>query len=215
MRNLFSFSERLAEGRDRLFMPTQGWNQTLVTQRTAGTLFATFTTAKTVINQQDLYGFYANYFQLGSKLRIKVRGAVSNIVTTPGTMSFQVMLGSVIAWTSGAVQLNATAHTTLPFALDIDLTCQLTNTAVGGAVAKLMGLGVLSGIMFTNTAAQVDGVNSMTIITVPVTNPALGTAFDSTVSQILDFWVGFSISNGGNGIRIDQYDVEALNMPAS
>jgi hypothetical protein len=196
-------------------MPTQGWNQTLVTQRTAGTLFTTYTTAKTVINQQDLYGFYANYFQLGSKLRITVNGAVSNIVTTPGTMVFQVMLGSVVAWSSGNVQLNATAHTTLPFRLVIDLTCQLTNTAVGGAVAKLMGHGVLTGVMFTKTAGQTDGANSETVITVPVTAPALGTAFDSTISQILDFWVGFSISNAGNGVRIDQYDVEALSMPAS
>ena len=196
-------------------MPTQGWNQTLVTQRTAGTLFNTYTTAKTVINQQDLYGFYANYFQLGSKLRVKVRGGLSNIVTTPGTVTFQVMLGSVVAWTSGAVQLNATAHTLLPFTLDVDLTCQLTNTGVGGAVAKLMGNGTLSGVHFTKTAAQVDGVNTETTMQVPVTAPALGTAFDSTVSQILDFWCGFSISNSGNGIQIAQYDVEALNMPAS
>lgn len=215
MRNLFSFSERLSEGRDRLFMPTQGWNQTLVTQRTAGTLFTNYTTAKTVINQQDLYGFYANYFQLGSKLKIAIKGAISNIVTTPGTITFQVMLGSVVAFTTGAIQLNATAHTTLPFALDIDLTCQLTNTSVGGAVAKLFGLGVASGIMFTNTAGQTDGANSMTVMTVPTTAPALGTAFDSTVSQILDFWVGFSIANSGNGVRIDQYTVTAENMPAS
>jgi hypothetical protein len=78
-----------------------------------------------------------------------------------------------------------------------------------------MGLGVLSGVMFTKTAGQTDGANTETVMVVPVTAPALGTAFDSTVSQILDFWVGFSISNSGNGVRIDQYDVEALNMPAS
>jgi hypothetical protein len=196
-------------------MPTQGWNQALVTQRTAGTLFNTYTTAKTVINQQDLYGFYANYFQLGSKLRVKVNGAISNIVTTPGTITFQVMLGTVVAWSSGAVQLNATAHTTLPFQLDVDLTCQLTNTAVGGAIAKLFGLGRLTGVMFTKTAGQTDGANTETVMMVPVTAPALGTAFDSTISQILDFWVGFSISNAGNGVRIDQYDVEALSMPSS
>jgi hypothetical protein len=196
-------------------MPLQGWNQTLVTQRTAGTLFNTFTTAKTVINQQDLYPFYPNYFQLGTKLRLRVCGAISNIVTTPGTITFQAMLGTVVAWSSGAIQLNATAHTTLPFRLDLDLTCQLTNTTVGGAVAKLMGLADLSGVMFTKTAAQVDGVNTETDILAPVTAPTLGTAFDSTVSQIFDFWAGFSISNAGNGIRIDQYDLESLSMPAS
>jgi len=196
-------------------MPTQGWNQTLVTQRTAGTLFNTYTTAKTIINQQDLYGFYANYFQLGSKLRVRAAMGISNIVTTPGTITFQVMLGSVVAWSSGAVQLNATAHTLLPAVLEVDLTCQLTNTAVGGAVAKLMGVGRLQGVMFTKTAGQTDGANTETTMIVPVTAPALGTAFDSTVSQILDFWVGFSISNAGNGVQIAQYDVEALSMPAS
>jgi hypothetical protein len=87
----------------------------------------------------------------------------------------------------------------------------LANTGVSGVIAKLMGLGVLTGVMFTKTAAQTDGVNTETVMTVPVTAPALGTAFDSTISQILDFWVGFSISNAGNGIRIDQYDVEILN----
>jgi hypothetical protein len=196
-------------------MPTQGWNQRIVTQRTAGTLFNTYTTAKTVINQQDLYGFYANYFQLGSSLDLKIRGAISSLVTTPGTIVFQVMLGSVVAFTTGNIQLNATAHTTLPFTLDISLTCQLTNTGVGGAIAKLMGVGTLTGVMFTKTAAQVDGVNSETVITVPVTAPALGTAFDSTISQILDFWVGFSISNAANGVRIDQYNVDACSMPSS
>lgn len=196
-------------------MPTQGWNQTLVTQRTAGTQFGSFTTAKTVINQQDLYGFYANYFQLGSKLRVRAQMSISNIVTTPGTIAFQVMLGSIIVWTSGAVQLNATAHTLLPAFLEVDLTCQLTNTALGGAVAKLFGVGRLQGVMFTKTAAQTDGANTETAMLVPVTTPALGTAFDSTISQSLDFWAGFSISNAGNVVRVDQYEVEALNMPAS
>ncbi len=196
-------------------MPSQGWNQTLVTQRTAGTLFNTYTTAKTVINQQDLVGLYANYFQLGSKLRVTVQMGISNIVTTPGTITFQVMLGSVVAWTSGAVQLNATAHTLLPARLVVDLTCQLTNTAVGGAVAKLMGQGTLSGVMFTLTAAQVDAVNVPGAFMVPATAPALGTAFDSTIAQTLDFWAGFSISNAGNGIQVAQYEVEALSMPAA
>jgi len=194
-------------------MPTQGWNQTLVTQRTAGTVFDTYTTAKTVINQQDLYGFYANYFQLGSKLRIKVRGAESHIVTTPGTITFQVMLGSIAVWSSGAVQMDTTADTLSPFSLDIDLTCQLTNTGVGGAIAKFMGIGTLIG-QFAKASVAEDANGDRTLL-VPTTAPVLGTAFDSTVSQILDFWVGFSISNAANEVRIDQYDVEALNMPAS
>jgi hypothetical protein len=192
-------------------MPQQGWNQLVVAQRAAGTLFNTYTTAKTVINQQDLYSFPPNFFQIGQKLRVTAHMAISNIVTTPGTVTFQVMLGTIVVWTSGAVQLNATAHTLLPAKLVVDLTCQLANTGVGGVVAQLMGQGVLTGVMFTKTAGQTDGANTETVINVPVTAPALGTAFDGTISQILDFWVGFSISNSGNGVKVVQYDVEVLN----
>lgn len=192
-------------------MPYQGWNQLIVSQRAAGTLFSGYTTAKTVINQQDLYSFYANFWQLGQKMRVTVHAGLSNIVTTPGTVTFQVMLGTIVVWTSGAIQLNATAHTLLPMKLVVDLTCQLSNTGVGGVVAKLMGAGVLTGIMFTLTAAQVDAVNVPGAFPVPATAPALGTAFDGTIPQTLDFWTGFSISNAGNGIQVAQYDVELLN----
>lgn len=192
-------------------MPNQAWNQAVITQEAAGTLFNTFTTAKTVINQSNLLSLYPNFFKIGQKLRITICLAISNIVTTPGTCVFQIMLGSIVVWTSGNVQLNATAHTTLPAKLVVDLTCQLANTGVGGVIAKLMGVGVLTGVMFTKTAGQTDGANTETVMMVPVTAPALGTAFDSTISQILDFWAGFSISNSGNGVRVDQYDVEILN----
>lgn len=192
-------------------MPQQAWQQMVVTQRAAGTIFDTYTTAKTVINQSDLYSFPPNFFQLGQKLRITAHMAIGNLVTTPGTITFQIMLGTVVVFTTGAIQLNATAHTLLPAKLVVDLTVQLANTTVGGAIAKFMGQGVLTGVMFTKTAAQVDGVNSETVINVPVTSPALGTAFDGTISQILDFWAGWSISSGSNRIQMAQYDVEIGN----
>jgi hypothetical protein len=189
-------------------MPSQSWYQNVVSQAFAGRSLATFTTAKSVINACDLYGLPANYFKQGTKIRVRVAMAISNIVTTPGTIVFQVMLGSIVVWSTGNIQLNATAHTTLPALLDLELTCQVQNTTVGGAVAQLMGVGRLTGVMFTKTAAQVDGVNSETVITVPVTAPSLGTAFDSTISQIVDFWAGFSISNAANLIQLATYDLD-------
>lgn len=201
-------------------MPEQHWEEAVISQEVAGAAYATYTTAKSIINQQDLFPLYGGFFRLGRKLRVTAHMGLSNIVTTPGTVTFQVMLGTIVAWTSGAIQLNATAHTLLPCKLVVDLTCQLTNTTVNGAIAKLMGQGVLTGVMFTKTIAATDSwgrisaadnaVSDVTI-NVPVTSPALGAAFDSTISQTLDFWVGFSISNSGNGVQIAQYDVEILN----
>lgn len=191
-------------------MPSQGWSQMLVSQRTAGTNFASYTTAKTVINQQDLYSFPPNYFQIGTKLRITVHMAISNRVTGPDTTTFQVMLGSVVVWTSGAINLTTTANVTLPAKLVVDLTCQLANTGVGGVIAKFMGQGVLTGIMFNIATSQANSANNQTTLTVPLTVPALGTAFDGTISQTLDFWVAQSFSGTGNGVTVAQYDVEAF-----
>jgi hypothetical protein len=192
-------------------MPKQAWAQGLATQRGQGTLFTGYTTAKTVINQEALYPIGANSLALGDAFHVSVKGGISNIVTTPGTITFQIMFGSIVVWSSGAIQLNATAHTTLPFSLEVDLVVQLLNTTVGGAIAKMMGIGVLTGVMFTKTAGQTDGANTESVITVPVTAPALGAAFDSTIGQTMDFWAGFSISNAGNGIQVATYRVDGNN----
>jgi len=174
----------------------------------AGTAFNTFTTAKTVLPAGCLVTLEPNFWYVGRKAIVNVRGGLSNIVTTPGTITFQVMIGSIVVWTSGAVQLNATAHTLLPFWLRVDLTCR----AVGATTtANLMGMGSLSGIMFTLTAAQVDAVNVPGMFPVPATAPAVGTGFDSTAAGTLDFWAGFSISNIGNSIQIQDYYVEFPN----
>lgn len=202
-------------------MPKQAWSQGLATQKGAGTLFNTYTTAKTVINQEALYPIGANSLTLGDSYCITVDGGISTLVTTPGTITFQVnFAGPIVVWTSGAIQLNATAHTTLPFRIVINLSVQLLNTTVGGAVAKFAGQAVLQGTMFTKTIAATDAwgrvsaadtaVSDVTMC-VPTTAPALGAAFDSTISQTFDFFVGFSVNNAANGIQISQYRLDGNN----
>src|SRR4051812_24397558 len=58
----------------------------------------------------------------GKKIRAFVAGRISNIVTTPGTLTLDMTLSAVQIWNSGAIQLSAIAHTTLPFWLDIEMT---------------------------------------------------------------------------------------------
>jgi hypothetical protein len=189
-------------------MSNQSWQETLAASTVAGTLFNSYTTAKTVIPTSALVTVPAGYFTIGRVLKVDVMGGISNIVTTPGTITLQVMLGSVVVFTSGAIQLNATAHTVLPFRFSALLTCR----AVGsGTSANFMGMGEVAGVMFTATAGQTDGANTQTILQVPATAPAVGTGFDSTAAQTIDFFAGFSISNAGNGIQVQQYTVQSLN----
>jgi hypothetical protein len=185
-----------------------GYVECVATVRASSTLFTTYTTAKSVIDPTGLWTMPPNYLYVGRKIRVRVAGAISNIVTTPGLMNFQLKIGGVAAYDTGNIQLNATAHTTLPFFLDISAVCQ----AVGsGTNAKLLGIGTAEGLMFTRTAGQTDDAQGMQTIVVPQTNPAQGTGFDSTIANIIDLWAGFTISNAGNGVRIDEYSLEFLN----
>jgi hypothetical protein len=65
--------------------------------------------------------------------------------------------------------------------------------------------------MITATAGQTDSAQDMPTLLVPATAPAIGNVFDSTVAQIIDLWVGFSINAAGNGVQIQQYSLESLN----
>jgi hypothetical protein len=197
-------------------------SEALSVQQAAGTLFNTYTTAKSVLNTQALYSTPAGdqFWRIGKTLRITVAGGLSNLVTTPGTVTFQIMLGpaaSIVVFTSGAIQLNATAHTTIPFWLDMLLTLQVLGS---GTAAKFMGIGKAVGTHFTKTIAATDlwgrvsaadaAVSDVSFMA-PQTAPAQGGGFDSTVVNILDFWTGFSISSASNGVQVQLYLVESLN----
>lgn len=182
---------------------TPQFPQCLASQSAAGTLFNTYTTAKSVLNVSELIPMPGNYLRVGSKLKIHVMGGLSNIVTTPGTVTFQCMMGSVAVWTSGAIQMTTTANTLTPF--ELDLTLRL-DSAGSGTAAKFMATGKPTALNLTIGSGANPTVTDTTGI-FPVTAPAVGTGFDSTVSEILDFWVGFSISSAGNGVQLYDYDV--------
>lgn len=183
--------------------PASLW-QVLASAKRTGTLFNTYTTAKRVINDEDVVNWPGNSMPLGTRLKILVAGALSNVATTPGNVFFQVMMGptaNIIAWTSGNLALNASARTLLPFSLEIDLkmTAQGTSTS-----AAFTGFGKFGGIHLTNTD---------TVINVPTTAPAAGTGWDSVgpSGNVMDFFVGFSNSQAGNGVQIYNYDVLQLS----
>ncbi len=191
-------------------MSDSGFNEVLTPRGglgTAGSSFGSFTTAKTVIPAVSLFTLPANYFEIGKALRLTVRGGVGSLVTTPGTITFQVMIGAAIAYTTGAIQLNNAGNTNLPFSLEAILVCR----AIGsGTNANLMGMGVASSKVFV-TAAGAAATQTHSILEVPATAPAVGAGFDSTIANIVDFFAAFSINDAANTVKIETYLVEALN----
>ncbi len=189
-------------------MSQVGFVEMLMSQRAAGSALASYTTAKSVINPTALVTLPPNYLVIGKQLRIKVQGGISNIVTSQRTFTFQVMLGSIVVHTSGAITTTTTAHTLIPF--DYEVTLRLDSEGSGTA-AKFLGQGVLRGIMFVISVVVADPTSGVGTIMCPNTAPAVGTGFDSTIANILDFWVGLSANESTTGIQIYNYTVEALN----
>jgi len=189
-------------------MSMQTWVEQIAYQPISGTLFNTYTTAKTVITPTALVSLPPNYLTIGKLLRIKVQGGLSNITTAQPTFTFQVMLGSIVVHTSGAITTSTTAHTLIPF----DYEVLLRVNAVGSSTsANMLGQGVLRGIMFVVGAVADPTTYTANTMMCPNTAPAAGTGYDSTIANVLDFWVGISASNAANGIQIYNYSVEALN----
>jgi hypothetical protein len=155
------------------------------------------------------------YFdQLGKTLQIIMRGRISTVVTTPGTLTLTANLGGTVTtgtgvssggvdvWTSGAIALNTVAKTNVTFGLDLLLTAQVLGD---GALAKLMGIG-----QFTSEALAGATAGQPLDFWLPASAPAQGAGFDATGSQSLDITATWSLNNA-NSIQSHLYVVKALN----
>lgn len=187
-------------------MSLQTWVETLVTAQVSGSNLTGSTTPTSIIPAAAKITLPANYFYIGRMLRIKAMGQLGNIVTTPGTLTLDVRLGNVVAFNGGAMQLSSTAHTTLPFWLEVIVTCR----AIGNSTnANLMGQGIMTSQCLSLTAVA-DSTTTPASLLLPNTVPTVGTGFDSTVTNTLDLFATFSLSNA-NAITLTQYSVEAMN----
>lgn len=199
-------------------MASQSWAQELVNVAAAGTLYNTYTTAKSVLTSATATGASSGFitlppgfFQLGGRLEIDIDAGISNRVTGPDTFTVQVMIGSVIAFTTGAINLTTTAHTTIPAHGRILLSCRSVGS---GTLATLMGQSIWNGQMIAMAASIADNAAGSGYAMGPNTAPAVGTGFDSTIANTLDLFVAQSVSNAGNGFQLQQYSVKSWGNSA-
>lgn len=190
-------------------MSKQSWVETLATAQAAGTALNNSTSATSLLTggaAQARFTLPANHFDyVGRQLYIRAAGRLSNIVTTPGTLTIDVRFGGTVVFNGGAMQLSTTAHTNLPWWLEIWLTCRTV-----GASAVVMGQARMSGQPLSLTAVA-DSTTTPANLLAPNTAPAVGNTFDAGASQIVDLFATFSIANASNGITIEQYMLQSLN----
>lgn len=187
-------------------MSKQTWVETLITAPAAGPQLSNTVTATSLLPTTSKFVLPANFFEPGRQLVIEASGNLSCVVTTPGSLTMDVRLNSVIAFTSSAMNLNVVAKSTVPWWMSLTLTCL---TAGSGTTATLIGTG-----QFTSEAlvgAPLPTVGGSATLLMPVTIPIAGTGFDSSTSQILDVFGKFSVATNPTNITLQQFTLKALN----
>lgn len=180
--------------------------ETLVVSSADGAAYGASVTPTSIIAASDVLTLPASFFVPKKKLRIRIGGRISNIVTTPGTLILDVRLGAVIAFTGPAMGLNIVAKTNVSWLAEIELTCR----AIGsGTSANLMGMGRFTSESVVGSPLPAAGGAGTLLL--PVSAPAVGTGFDSTAAQALNVFATWSVNDAGNTLQVHTYEVVAMN----
>lgn len=183
-----------------------GYQSTLVEMQSDG-LAVTGTAEGSLLAGQARIFVPSGYLnRIGKRLMIRASGRVSNIVTTPGTLTLRVKMGptaNIAIATSSAVQLNAVAKINVGWFLDL------------GLVVRSIGNGVLATVMAQGTwqsesvvGSPVPSAGSAGSAMWQAAAPVVGTGFDSSVDNLIDLTAQFSLT--GNSIQAHMFALEDL-----
>lgn len=186
-------------------MSIQSWQETLVSATADSTALTASVTATTILVPMAVFTLPANYFYVGRRIKISASGRVSNIVTTPGTLTLDLRFGAVIAANGGAMALNTTAKTNVPWHLEWVLTCRSVGS---GTTATMMHQGRWSSESVIGSAAPAAGGSGTHML--PNVTPVVGTGFDSTSALAVNLFGTWSLNNA-NSILTHQYMLESMN----
>jgi hypothetical protein len=161
------------------------------------------TTATTILPASGVCAIPGGALQVGSTIKITLRGRVSTVATTPGTLTFDVRLGAVVISALGAITLNATAQTSATWELELLATIRSIGT---GTSATALVTGKFTSRALVGSGAVTASGNGVMLL--PDTAPAVGTGFDSTLTNALQVFGTWSVASATNIITTHQAVVE-------
>lgn len=182
----------------------RSFTETLITAQSDGAAI-TAAAATSALPTAAKFLLPANVLAIGSKLKVEAAGKVSSVITTPGTMRFDLRLGGIVVFDGLAVLLDtAAAHTNVGWMLELWLTCR----SIGGVTAAtFVGHGKL-------TCEAIKGSGTMPLGSLVAnlpwnSTPAVGTGFDSTVANVVDLFFTQTVATGS--LTLQQYDLISSN----
>jgi hypothetical protein len=188
-------------------MSNQAWVEPFLMTGEDGAALASSTTATSILPSSRKFTLPSMFADAAGKtLRVRAAGRISNIVTTPGTLTLDLRFGSIVVFNGGAMNLNVVAKTNVTWTFE----AYLTYRSIGaGTAATILGIGNFTSESVVGSAANTAGGNGS--LNLPVSAPAVGAGFDNTAAQTIDFFATWSISNAGNSITCHQFSLESMN----
>lgn len=184
-------------------MSIQTWQETLINSQVDGPALANSTTATSLLNTHEKWTMPAAWAQVGRVLKLSAHGRISNIVTTPGTLTLSLRIGAVTIANGGAMALNVVAKTNVPWVLEWILTCRAI-----GAAGNWMHQGRWTSESVIGAPLPSAGGAGTHLL--PNAAPAVGTNFDTSTAATLDLFAQWSVANAGNSLQVHQYKLESL-----
>jgi hypothetical protein len=146
----------------------------------------------------------ANFFTLGATLRGRIRGVCSNVVTTPGTLTYRIRMGTttlsataVVA--SRALGLDTTAQTNAAWTMDFEIVCRV--------------VGASGTCLFTGEVRQFNQLASTAANLLPIFLPSAANAaqtVNTTVANILSVSAQFSVATSPTNLTAQEYILESV-----
>lgn len=179
-------------------MSQNSWNQTLARARKSGTALTNTTTATSILPGAERFNVPSNLWEVGTLITVKMIGRISTAASTPGTLTLDLRVGSVIVFTSTSPTL-AVSASNLTWIAEFEL---LTQTVDSGTGTTLFGAGDMRSAALSAATPW---------IAMPASSPGLGTGFDNTVSGFFDCFGTWSVANASNSVRCDFYKLRVEN----
>jgi hypothetical protein len=184
----------------------QTWCQTLISSQVDSTALTASTTATTILPQAAHFVIPANFFQIGTTLRVRAYGRIST-VTTPGTLALAFMLGptSNISCLPRRDGPECDCDDQSELVAEIMMTCR----AIGaGTAANLMGTARF--LSRSTLGAPAVGTTLGVGEVLPRYGAGGGHRIDSTVANVADLFATWN-TNNANSILTHQYTLESMN----
>lgn len=179
-------------------MSRQFWQEAIGWTTSSGAQISN-TTTETLIHPS--ISIPANYMQDGRALELLEYGMESNVVTTPGTLTFRLRWGGVagtVLWQSAAIALSTVAQTNALYELRI-----LLQTRSNGATGTLFATGAVEMGAEATPAPHLGG-------SAGVSAPAAVTV-DLTADTALSLTAQFSLATSPTNLTGLNYVIKSLN----